>query len=332
MQIDEEQVSEAKNILVIKGLPSTTAKGYEIFDSASNLGVTEFDKRIRLIRALSGEMEKAIMEFDVIDYAHVEIVIPEAKLFAATQPIVTSSILVKRKNGAQITDETVFAILELVSNSVEGLTKDNISVVDTEGRVLSSGVVDRINEKNKVNKETDEKFSNVIQGAVGKGKVVIPEIEDVVDWFQLKYNYETVLEKKAHNQLNGVLPRGSYKVAVTIDLSSVTKTGAPNINKIITSVVIDEQFDEVELNDETMESIKQSVAGAIGYEDGRDQIHISKAGFLPKREAVMDESSDDLKKVVLPKESVFVSIKRTLRLWPIFMIGVLGTTGLDYCL
>ena len=32
------------------------------------------------------------MEFDVIDYAHVEIVIPEAKLFAATQPIVTSSI------------------------------------------------------------------------------------------------------------------------------------------------------------------------------------------------------------------------------------------------
>ena len=47
--------------LTIKGMPSGKAKGYEIFDEASNLGVTEFDKRIRLIEALSGEMEKAIM-------------------------------------------------------------------------------------------------------------------------------------------------------------------------------------------------------------------------------------------------------------------------------
>ena len=162
------------------------------------------------------------------------------------------------------------------------------------------------------------------------GKVVIPEIEDVVDWFQLKYNYETVLEKKAHNQLNGVLPRGSYKVAVTIDLSSVTKTGAPNINKIITSVVIDEQFDEVELNDETMESIKQSVAGAIGYEDGRDQIHISKAGFLPKR-AVMDESSDDLKKVVLPKNLFLLVLSERCGCGP-FYDWCFGYDWVDYCL
>ena len=97
LQVDEDQIDEAKQILAIKGLPSGTVKGYEIFDEASNLGVTEFDKRIRLIRALSGEMEKSIMEFDVVDYAYVEIVIPETKLFAVTQPPVTSSILIKEK-------------------------------------------------------------------------------------------------------------------------------------------------------------------------------------------------------------------------------------------
>ena len=47
--MDEDQLDEAKQILAIKGLPSGTVKGYEIFDEASNLGVTEFDKRIRLI-------------------------------------------------------------------------------------------------------------------------------------------------------------------------------------------------------------------------------------------------------------------------------------------
>ena len=68
---------------------------------------------------------------------------------------------------------------------------------------------------------------------------------------QLKFNYE-LLEKKALNQLNGVLPVRSYKTAVTIDLNSVSKTGAPDIKQIVTSVVVDEQFEEVELTEETM--------------------------------------------------------------------------------
>ena len=54
LQVNTEQIEEAKTLLAIKGLPSGVTKGYEIFDEASNLGVTEFDKRIRLIRALSG--------------------------------------------------------------------------------------------------------------------------------------------------------------------------------------------------------------------------------------------------------------------------------------
>lgn len=211
LQVDEDQMDEAKHVLAIKGLPSGSVKGYEIFDEASNLGVTEFDKRIRLIRALSGEMEKSIMEFDVVDYAYVEIVIPEEKLFAVTQPTVTSSILIKRKNGANINDETVYAIMKLVSNSVENLLPENISVVDTEGRVLSTGVLDRMTKKVE---EIENKSKPTIAG-VGNGKVIIPAIEDVVDWFQLKFNYETVLEKKALNQLKGVLPIGSYKTAVT---------------------------------------------------------------------------------------------------------------------
>ena len=66
-----------------------------------------------------------------------------------TQPPVTSSILIKRKNGANINDETVYAIMQLVSNSVENLLPENISVVDTEGRVLSTGVMNRMTNKNR---------------------------------------------------------------------------------------------------------------------------------------------------------------------------------------
>ncbi len=323
LQVDEDQVDEAKQVLAIKGMPSNVVKGYEIFDEASNLGVTEFDKRIRLIRALSGEMEKAIMEFDVVDYAYVEIVIPETRLFAVTQPPVTSSILIKRRNGANINDETVYAIMQLVSNSVENLTPENISVVDTEGRVLSTGVLDRMTAKIEEMQEQAKPIADV-----GKGKVIIPAIEDVVDWFQLKFNYETVLEKKALNQLNGVLPIGSYKTAVTIDLNSVSKTGAPDIKKIVTSVVVDDQYDEVDLSEEPMTQIKQAVAGAVGFVDERDIIHISKASFLPKRQTTAQQQLDNIQKqAILPKDTIFDKAGRLLRLWPIFGIGVLLTAG-----
>tara|TARA_Y100001935_G_scaffold244489_1_gene236952 strand:- start:731 stop:2485 length:1755 start_codon:yes stop_codon:yes gene_type:complete len=324
LQVDEDQMDEAKHVLAIKGMPSGSVKGYEIFDEASNLGVTEFDKRIRLIRALSGEMEKSIMEFDVVDYAYVEIVIPETKLFAVTQPPVTSSILIKRKNGANINDETVYAIMQLVSNSVENLLPENISVVDTEGRVLSTGVLDRMTKKIE---EIENKSKPPIAG-VGNGKVIIPAIEDVVDWFQLKFNYETVLEKKALNQLNGVLPIGSYKTAVTIDLNSVSKTGAPDIKQIVTSVVVDDQFEEVELTNETMDQIKQAVAGAVGYVEGRDKIHISKASFLPKRVNQIDIEEEETREIILPKDTVLDKLSRVARLWPIFAIGAVITSGI----
>ncbi len=324
LQVDEDQTDEAKHVLAIKGMPSGTARGYEIFDEASNLGVTEFDKRIRLIRALSGEMEKAIMEFDVVDYAYVEIVIPETRLFAATQPPVTSSILIKRQNGKSINDETVYAIIQLVSNSVESLAPENISVVDTEGRVLSTGVLERM--ENKL-KEMEEQV--VETKSIGDGKVIIPEISDVVDWFQLKFNYETVLEKKAINQLQGVLPVGSFKAAVTIDLNSVTKTGAPDIKKIVSSVVVDEQFEEVELNEELIAQVTQAVAGAIGFQENRDTIHISKAAFLPKRKSDETESKTfDKQQIIIPQESFTDKSKRFFRLWPIFAIGSVFTLAL----
>jgi type III secretory pathway lipoprotein EscJ len=327
LQVAEDQLDEAKHVLAIKGMPSETAKGYEIFDEASNLGVTEFDKRIRLIRALSGEMEKSIMEFDVVDYAYVEIVIPETKLFAVTQPPVTSSILIKRRNGANINDETVYAVMQLVSNSVENLLPENISVVDTEGRVLSTGVLDRMTKKIE---EIEKKNKSIAD--VGNGKVIIPAIEDVVDWFQLKFNYETVLEKKAINQLNGVLPSGAFKTAVTIDLNSVSKTGAPDIKQIVTSVVVDDQYEEVALTPEAMTQIKQAVAGAVGFIEERDTIHISKASFLPKRQMELADDDEDNKEktrqeIILPKDTAIDKLIRLARLWPIFGIGALITTA-----
>ncbi|MBT7087408.1 hypothetical protein HN928_00375 [bacterium] len=145
--VDKDKLADAQTLLAMKGLPSDKATGYEIFDNAQNLGVTEFDKRIRYIRAISGELENSIREFDSIEICKVQVVLPEEKLFSVTQPPVTASILVRKAMGYTITDETVYAIIQLVTNAVENLQAENISVVDTEGNVLSIGIFERIAQK-----------------------------------------------------------------------------------------------------------------------------------------------------------------------------------------
>ena len=121
-------------------------------------------------------------------------------------------------------------------------------------------------------------------------------------------------QQKAIHQLKGVLPVGAYKVAVTIDLNSVTRTGAPDIKKIITSVVVDDQYDEVELNEQSVEDITQAVAGAVGYIDGRDKVHVSRASFLPKRKVeIISEEEPESKRVVLPSDSFSEKVKSFLK-------------------
>ena len=324
LQVDRNQVTEAKYLLAIKGLPASGATGYEIFDSASNLGVTEFDKRIRLVRALSGEMERSIMQFDVVDYAYVEIVIPEKRLFSSEQPPVTSSILIKRKSGMGIDDQTIYAIIQLVTNSVEGLLPKNISVVDTEGRVLSTGVIDRIRKK--------EKNQTTTPIAVrGNGTAVVPEMGDVVQWFQVKLNYESALEQKAMRQLSGILPEGSYKVAVTVDLDSVSTTGVPNVRQIVTSIVVHDQHSSINLDQssDTIDQIKSVVAGSVGYVKNRDRVYINRGTFSdqPTQDVPVVTDTVDSRPFPAPLSySLLTRFVDTLRLWPILVLGMVVTS------
>ena len=321
VSVDSERVEEAKTLLAIKGLPTGSKGGYAIFDDASNLGVTEFDKRIRLIRAISGEMENSINAFEAVSNSRVSVVIPEERLFAAIQPPVTASILLKRAEGRVITDEVVFAIIQLVANSVENLDPANITVVDTEGHVLSTGVMQRVGQR--TDESTGLQMPSRAQMGTQRGVAVVPNNEDISNWFQLKYQYESILEQKATKQLEGVLPKGAYKVAVTVDLDGSSSSGTPDIKQILTSVVVDNTRDDINLDSFTTQQIYNVISGAIGYVRGRDKILLSKANFesqgLKTELSQGDEPSSNQPK----KQSVLDSALSLGRYWQIPAMGAL---------
>ncbi|GBR73177.1 flagellar M-ring protein [Candidatus Termititenax aidoneus] len=119
-------------------MPNGGAVGFEIFDKGSALGASEFDQNVKFSRAISGEMARSVARINGIEEARVIVVIPAKQLFSTVQNPVQASVMVKIVEGELLSPSQVQAIIALVSASVEGLQKENITVVDYHGRVLSS--------------------------------------------------------------------------------------------------------------------------------------------------------------------------------------------------
>jgi flagellar M-ring protein FliF len=123
------------------GLPKGSSSGYELFDKSS-LGMTEFTQRVTYQRAIEGELERTIGSLDTVEGVRVHIVTPEKSLLASAQAPTTASITIQEKAGRQLDAGQIRAITYMTANAVEGLTPENVVVVDTSGTVLASGTSD----------------------------------------------------------------------------------------------------------------------------------------------------------------------------------------------
>ena len=223
-----------------------------------------------------------------------------------------------------ISDDIVFSIIQLASNSVENLQPENISVVDTNGRLLSNGIIERMAEQQRQEQMSAryDAQGNLVS-TPGSGKVVVPTVDDIVDWFEVKNSYEKLLETKANGQLIGVLPEGSYKVAITIDMKSLKQNASPEIRRINASIVIDSSREDIVLDEFTKSQIRNAISGAIGFVEGRDELVLSRASFVndtaPDAESLEEVSEVEQEaEVVIQKKP---SLIRFIKFWPLLVMG-----------
>ncbi len=195
-------VYETRLALAQMGLPKGGSTGFEIFDD-SKMGMSEFQQRIAYIRAIEGELARTISKMAQIDSARVSVVIPEQRLFLEQQKPSTASVLLKLKNGANVGINQVRAIIHLVAHSVDGLQPDSVTVVDTNGRILSDMVSD----------------SMIIYPQDGKSSVTSVQRE-------LERQHEHELENKVRVMLEQVFGPGSAVVRVKIELDFDKRTSS----------------------------------------------------------------------------------------------------------
>ena len=148
--------------------------GLEIFDKGDFTSTKE-DKRIRLARAMNGELARLIKKIPPIQNASVFISIPENNSMFDEKKPKTATVQVVIPSGEKLDQLKIKAISNLLLGSVTGLEAQNIAITDTNGNVYHS-VMDAEDEMLQRLEENDkymqQKISKQLDRLVGPGNYV----------------------------------------------------------------------------------------------------------------------------------------------------------------
>ena len=180
IRVPANEVHEIRLKMASEGLPEGSEVGLEIFDETS-LGMTDFIQKLNYQRALQGELSRTIRTLDAVDHARVHLVIPKQTLFIREKPKGKASVTIKTKAGKTLNGKQIQGIVHLVSSSVEGITADNVAVVDVKGNLLSgsqqtsAGAArssSNYQHKRQVEQELEKNILAMLEDALGDGMVI----------------------------------------------------------------------------------------------------------------------------------------------------------------
>ena len=173
-------------LLIVKSGLVDQNVGLEIFDK-NDFTSTREDKRIKLARAVNGELSRLIRQMPGIDNASVLVSIPENTMFKADKKPISATVMLTVASGVKLDNSVIKAVKSLLMGSVVDLEAENISITDSNGNVYNSLV-----------KSIDDQISKIQEN-------------------------DLYMQNKVAAQLDMLLGHGNYVVTVSTFLNQVPK-------------------------------------------------------------------------------------------------------------
>lgn len=136
--VPTEKVHQIRMELAVYGLPKIqSSKGLEIFD---NTAWVKGEKELQMleIRAIKGQLEKDISQFDNIRSANVILDIPPQRAFGDSTYKTKASVILNLMPGGRLSPQEVRAITYHVAGAVRGLSANMIAISDTTGKLYQA--------------------------------------------------------------------------------------------------------------------------------------------------------------------------------------------------
>ncbi|MCS7166758.1 MAG: flagellar basal-body MS-ring/collar protein FliF [Gemmatales bacterium] len=176
------------------GLPARGGKTFDdLFDQGTPFGLTPFLQQVNFTRALQTELARTIMQLEPVAYARVHITRPEPSPFVRERKPVTASVMLRLKPGMTLPRSTASAIVALVSRSVEGLAPENVTIVDSQGRLLTEPATEGGLSGHLLDRKRDyeaylaAEAEKMLTAVLGPGKAIVR--------VAVEFNHQTLTEK-----------------------------------------------------------------------------------------------------------------------------------------
>jgi flagellar M-ring protein FliF len=193
--VAEGDLAKAQVALAQMGYPAGGKPGWELFDEAT-WGMTDFTQRVNYRRALEGELERTISQMRGVHGAQVHLAIQKSSILKPSQNESGASVVLALRSGSRPERAMVEGIASLVAGSVEGIAKENVTVLDDSGRLLS---------------DSDDALE-----ATGL----------TTKQLKIQRDYEAYLEEKAYELVGPVVGRNNVtvRVAASLDFDQIGRT------------------------------------------------------------------------------------------------------------
>ena len=184
--VPADRVHDARLKLAGQGLPEGDG-GFAVMSKDPGFGVSQFMEGARYQHALETELARTITNLQAVEGARIHLALPRQSAFVRDRRKPSASVFLQMKPGRRLESEQVTAIVNLVASSIPELESQQVTVVDQQGRLLSSpGANSEVAEREKqmeIARELEERYTQRVESLlaplIGAGRVRAQVVADV---------------------------------------------------------------------------------------------------------------------------------------------------------
>ena len=196
LRTNQMNINVAKIKLITSDASTQKHSGWEIFDKSS-LGTTNFENKIKYLRAMEGELARSLQSLSGVLVANVKIAIPKESVFTQKKTLPSASAVLTLREGTVLTQKQIDGIKNFIASSVPKLLADNIKLINQNGSLLehSQSDIDDLkyiqHEKYKIKLEDDyqNKIIDLLRPFIG-GQRVIAKVSVELDFTKQEISQE----------------------------------------------------------------------------------------------------------------------------------------------
>lgn len=305
LKTSKEFINIAKIKLVTSEAATNKHVGWEIFEKSS-LGTTNFENKVKYLRALEGELSKTLESLSGVLKASVKIAIPKETIFTEKKSDTTASAVITLKQGLFLTQKQIDGIKNFIASAVPELKNENIQLIDQDGNLLELSADDvntqkstiQTKFKDRIEEDYEQKIVSLLEPVVGIGRVVA-KVNVTLD-FVKKDIEEEIYSPEGSIRSQQVIENNSNAQGLPIDVGGIAgvdnniqppQQGLDNTklsqnsesSNTVTNYEISRKF--ISQKDGNFSSIKR-ITASVTFDSNILKEHPNKAEFLASLESL----------------------------------------------